>query len=55
MGLGHDDLGRVRDGNLILGWFVLVETGSPFLLAVVAALQYGGTLLAPGSEWWRIG
>ena len=34
--------------NLILGWFVLVETGSPFLLAVVAALQYGGTLLAPG-------
>ena len=34
--------------NLILGWFVLVETGSPFLLAVVAALQYGGTLIAPG-------
>ena len=34
--------------NLILGWFVLVETGSPFLLAVVAAMQYGGTLLAPG-------
>ena len=34
--------------NLILGWYVLVETGSPFLLAVVAALQYGGTLLAPG-------
>ena len=34
--------------NLILGWFVLVETGSPFLLAVVAALQYGGTLVAPG-------
>ena len=34
--------------NLILGWFVLVETGSPFLLAVVAAMQYGGTLAAPG-------
>ena len=34
--------------NLILGWYVLVQTGSPFLLAVVAALQYGGTLLAPG-------
>ena len=34
--------------NLILGWYVLVETGSPFLLAVVAALQYGGTLIAPG-------
>ena len=34
--------------NLILGWYVLVQTGSPFLLSVVAALQYGGTLLAPG-------
>ena len=34
--------------SLILGWYVLVQTGSPFLLAVVAALQYGGTLLAPG-------
>ena len=34
--------------NLILGWYVLVQTASPFLLAVVAALQYGGTLLAPG-------
>ena len=34
--------------NLILGWYVLVQTGSPLLLAVVAALQYGGTLLAPG-------
>ena len=34
--------------NLILGWYVLVQTGSPFLLAVAAALQYGGTLLAPG-------
>ena len=33
--------------NLILGWYVLVQTGSPFLLSVVAALQYGGTLLAP--------
>ena len=34
--------------NLILGWYVFVQTGSPFLLSVVAALQYGGTLLAPG-------
>ena len=34
--------------NLILGWYVLVQTGSPFLLSVAAALQYGGTLLAPG-------
>ncbi len=34
--------------NLILGWYVLVQTDSPFLLSVVAALQYGGTLLAPG-------
>ena len=34
--------------SLILGWYVLVQTGSPFLLSVVAALQYGGTLLAPG-------
>ncbi len=32
---------------LILNWYVLVETGSVFLLTVFAALQYGGTLLAP--------
>ena len=34
--------------NLILGWYVLVQTGSPFLLSVLVALQFGGTLLAPG-------
>ena len=32
---------------LILNWYVLVETGSVFLLTVFGALQYGGTLLAP--------
>jgi predicted MFS family arabinose efflux permease len=32
---------------LILGWYVLVTTDSAFLLSVVAALQYGGTLLSP--------
>ena len=31
----------------ILGWYVLVITDSAFLLAAIAALQYGGTLLAP--------
>ena len=33
--------------NLVLGWYVLVETGSVFLLTVFWALQYLGTLLAP--------
>ena len=33
--------------NLILGWYVLVETGSVLLLTVFASLQYVGTLLAP--------
>ena len=33
--------------TLILGWYVLVETGSVLLLTVFAALQYGGTLVAP--------
>lgn len=33
--------------NLILGWYVLVETGSVLLLTVFASLQYIGTLLAP--------
>ncbi len=32
---------------LILGWYVLVETGSVLLLTVYGALQYGGTLIAP--------
>lgn len=33
--------------NLVLGWYVLVETGSVLLLSVFWALQYLGTLLAP--------
>ncbi len=32
---------------LILGWYVLVETGSVLFLTVFGALQYGGTLIAP--------
>jgi predicted MFS family arabinose efflux permease len=32
---------------LILGWFVLVATDSPLLLATLAALHYGGTLISP--------
>ena len=33
--------------SLILGWYVLVETGSVLLLTVYASLLYLGTLLAP--------
>ena len=33
--------------TLILGWYVLVETGSVLLLTLFASLQYIGTLLAP--------
>ncbi|MGW8183909.1 MAG: MFS transporter [Burkholderiales bacterium] len=33
--------------NLILGWYVLVETGSVLLLTVFASLLYIGTLLSP--------
>jgi MFS family permease len=33
--------------NLVLGWYVLVETGSVLLLSLFWALQYLGTLLAP--------
>ena len=33
--------------TLILGWYILVETGSVFLLTVFASLQYVGTLLSP--------
>ncbi|OGA07307.1 MAG: arabinose ABC transporter permease [Betaproteobacteria bacterium RIFCSPLOWO2_02_64_14] len=42
---------------LILGWYVLVETGSVLLLTVFASLQYTGTLLAPmfGVVGHRIG
>lgn len=33
--------------TLILGWYVLVETGSVLLLTLFAALQFLGTLIAP--------
>jgi MFS family permease len=33
--------------NLVLSWFILVQTGSVVLLTVFWALQYLGTLLAP--------
>ena len=33
--------------TLILGWYVLVETGSVLLLTVFASLNYVGTLIAP--------
>ena len=33
--------------NLILGWYVLVATGSVLLLTVFASLLYIGTLLSP--------
>ena len=33
--------------TLILGWYVLVETGSVFLLTVFGSLRYIGTLIAP--------
>jgi len=33
--------------TLILGWYVLVETGSVLWLTIFGALGYGGTLLAP--------
>lgn len=33
--------------TLILGWYVLVETGSVLMLSVFGALQYLGTLIAP--------
>ena len=33
--------------TLILGWYVLVETGSPFLLGLFGALRWGGTLVSP--------
>ena len=32
---------------LILGWFILVETGSVLLLTLFGSLQYIGTLIAP--------
>ncbi|MFB9261953.1 MFS transporter [Bradyrhizobium erythrophlei] len=33
--------------TLVLGWYILVETGSVLLLTVLASLQYVGTLVAP--------
>jgi len=43
--------------TLILGWYVLVETGSVLLLTLFASLQYIGTLVAPmfGAVGDRIG
>jgi predicted MFS family arabinose efflux permease len=32
---------------LILGWYVLTATDSPFLLALLGSLRFGGTLLSP--------
>ena len=33
--------------TIILGWYILVETESVFLLTVFASLQFVGTLVAP--------
>ena len=33
--------------NIILGWYILVETGSVLLLTLFAALQFMGSLVAP--------
>jgi Major Facilitator Superfamily len=33
--------------NLVLGWYILVQTGSVLLLTVLASLNYAGTLIAP--------
>jgi MFS family permease len=33
--------------NLVLGWYVMVETGSVLLLTLLASLNYVGTLVAP--------
>ncbi|MFP6734473.1 MAG: MFS transporter [Rhodospirillales bacterium] len=43
--------------TLILGWFILVETGSVLLLALFGALQFLGTLLSPmfGAAGDRVG
>ena len=34
-------------GTAVLGWYVMVETGSVLLLTVLASLNYAGTLIAP--------
>jgi hypothetical protein len=36
---------------VILGWFVLVSTGSVLALAVFSSLQFLGTLISPCSAW----
>ena len=41
--------------NLILGWYVLVATGSVLLLTLFGSLQYFGTLVAQCLAWWAIG
>jgi MFS family permease len=33
--------------TLVLGWYILIQTGSVLLLTVLASLQYVGTLIAP--------
>ena len=33
--------------NLVLGWYIMTETGSVLLLTVLASLAYVGTLVAP--------
>src|SRR5262245_66376363 len=33
--------------TLVLGWYIMIETGSVLLLTVLASLQYAGTLIAP--------
>lgn len=32
---------------LVLGWYVLTETNSPFLLALIGVARFGGTLITP--------
>jgi Major Facilitator Superfamily len=32
---------------LVLGWYIMAETGSVLLLTLLASLNYGGTLIAP--------
>ncbi|MSQ34227.1 MAG: MFS transporter [Dehalococcoidia bacterium] len=33
--------------NLVLGWYIIAETGSAFQTGLLAALRFGGTLIAP--------
>ena len=32
---------------VVLAWFVLTQTDSPFLVGVYGAIRYGGTLFSP--------